>query len=107
VLTAKHFLDFPGLDFLIERLEGLSELGIDRFARARPLEEDGEIVSLFSQGHHQIAILLDAAAPLQDFLRFGLIFPEFGGGRPCFEAGQFFVEAGTFKDSSADRQRAC
>jgi hypothetical protein len=39
-------------------------------------------------------------------LRGNLVLPEIGRGGFGFEAGQFFVGAGGFKDSSADPQRA-
>jgi hypothetical protein len=107
VLAAEHLLDLAGLDFLVELVERFAELGIDRLAGARPLEEHAQIVAALAQRHHQIAILFDAPAALQDLLRFGLIFPEFRGGGAGLEAGQFFIETGGFKDSSADRQRAC
>jgi hypothetical protein len=105
VLAAEHLLDLAGLDFLVERLESLGELGIDRLPRFGPLDEDGEIVGALAQRHHQVAVLLEPFAALQDLLRFGLVFPEVGRGRLVLEAGQFFVGAGGFKDSSADRQR--
>jgi hypothetical protein len=107
VLAPEHFLDLAGLDFLVELVERPAELGIDRLAEVRPLEEHAQIVAAFPQRPHQIAILFDAPPALQDFLRFGLIFPEFRGGGAGLEAGQFFIETGGFKDSSADRQRAC
>jgi len=44
---------------------------------------------------------------LHDLLRLDLVLPEIGGGGAGFETGQFLVEAGGFKDSSADPQRAC
>jgi hypothetical protein len=56
---------------------------------------------------HEIAILFEAAAALQDFLRFGLILPEIGRGGAGLEAGQLFVGTGRFKDSSANRWRVC
>jgi hypothetical protein len=59
------------------------------------------------QRHHQVAILLEPSAALQDFLRFGLIFPEIRRGGARLEAGQFFVGTRGFKDSSGDRQRVC
>jgi hypothetical protein len=56
---------------------------------------------------HQIPIQLETAAALQNFLRFGLVFPEIGRGGAGFEAVQLFFRAGGFKDSSADRRRVC
>ena len=77
------------------------------FARLGPLDEHREVVALLLERHDEIAVLLEPAAALQDFLRFGLVFPEIGRGGARLEAGQFFVGAGAFKDSSADRQHAC
>jgi hypothetical protein len=107
VLAAEHFLDLAGLHLQIEAFERLRELGIHRLARLGPLDEDGEVVALFLEGQDEIAILLEPAAALQDFLRFGLIFPEVWRGGARLEAVQFFVGAGDLKDSSADRQRVC
>jgi len=64
-----------------------------------------EIVALAPQGEHEVAILLDPAAALEDFLGFGLVLPEIGGCGPGFDAGEFFFGLGRFKDSYADRQR--
>ena len=105
--TAEHLLDFAGLHFLVERVEGLGEFGVDRLARLGPFDEHREVVAALLERQHQVAILLEPAAALQDFLRFDLVLPEVGRGGARFEAGQFFVRAGGFKDSSADRQRAC
>jgi hypothetical protein len=107
VLATEHFLDLAGLHFLIERLERLAELGINGLARVGPLNQHGKIVALFLERQAQIAILLDATAPLQDFLGFSLVFPEVGGGGARLQAGQLLVESSGFKDSSADRSRAC
>jgi len=107
VLAAEHFLDLARLHFQVEAFERLRELGVDRFARLRPFEKDREVVALFLEGQDEIAILLEPAAALQDFLRFGLIFPEVWRGGARLEAVQFFVGAGDLKDSSADPQRAC
>jgi hypothetical protein len=107
VLAAEHLLDLAGLNLLVERLERLRELRIDRLARFRPFDEHAQVVALLPQRHHQIAILLKPAAALQDLLGFGLIFPEIGRGGSRLEAVQFFVGTGRFKDSSADRKLAC
>jgi hypothetical protein len=107
VLAAEHLFDLAGLHFLIEGVERLGEFGIDRLPRFGPLDQHGEIVAALPERHHQIAILLEAAAPLQDPLCFDLVLPEIGRGGFRFEAGQLFVGAGGFKDSSADSQRVC
>jgi hypothetical protein len=107
VLAAEHLLDLARLHFEVEAFERLGELGIHRFARLRPFDQDREIVALLLEGQDQIAILLEPAAALQGFLRFGLIFPEVWRGGARLEAVQFFVGAGDLKDSSVDPQRAC
>jgi hypothetical protein len=107
VLAAEHLLDLTGLHFLIERFERLSELGVDRLTRVRPFDQHREVVALLPERQHEIAILLDPAAPLQDLLRFGLVLPEIRSGGKRLEARQFLVRSSGFKDSSADRQRAC
>jgi hypothetical protein len=56
---------------------------------------------------HQIPIQLETAAALQNFLRFGLVFPEIRCGGAGFESIQFFFGVIGFKDSSADRRRVC
>jgi len=107
VLAAEHLLDLGGLDFLIERVERLRELGVHRFAGLRPLDEHREVVILFRQRAREIAVQLEPPAALQDFLRFGLVFPEIRGGGERFETRQLFVGAGRFKDSSSDPWRVC
>jgi hypothetical protein len=105
VLAAEHLLDFAGLHFGIESVEGGRELGVHRLTRFGPFDEDGQIVAFFPQRQHQIAILLEPPAALQRLLRFDLIFPEVGRGRTRLETIQFFVGTGCLKDSSADRRR--
>jgi hypothetical protein len=56
---------------------------------------------------HEIAVLFEAAAALQDFLRFSLILPEIGRGGASFESVQFVFGAGGFKDSSGGWRRVC
>ena len=87
VLAAEHLLDLAGLHFLIERLERLAELGVDRLARFGPLDEHGEVVALLLERHDQVAILLEPPAALLDLLGFGLVFPEIGRGGARVEAG--------------------
>jgi hypothetical protein len=106
VLAAEHLLDLAGLHLLIERLEPLCQLGVDRLPRLRPFDEDGKVVALALQRRDELAVLFEAPAALQDFLRFGLIFPEIGRGSARLEAGQFFLRTRRFKDSSGDPPRA-
>jgi hypothetical protein len=87
VLPPEHLLDLAGLHLLFEPVERLAELPFDRLARPGPFDEHAEIVTALLQRRHQLAILLEAAAALQDFLRFGLIFPEIGRGGALLEAG--------------------
>jgi hypothetical protein len=105
VLAAQHLLDLASLHFLVERVERMREFGVNGLARLGPLHEHGQIVALGPERAHEIAILLEPAAALQDLLRFSLVFPEIGRGRARFEAVQLFFRAGGFKDNSADCQR--
>src|SRR5205814_505131 len=103
VLAAQHLLDLPGLHLLVEGIERLTELGVDRLAGVGPLDQHGEIVALSLERQHEIAILLQPAPALLDLLRFGLVFPEIGGGRARFETRQLFNRLRDFKDSSGGR----
>jgi len=107
VLAAEHLLDLAGLHFLVERVERLRELRVDGLPGLRPLDEDAQVVALLLQRRDEIAILLEPAAALQDFLRLGLVLPEVGRGGFGFELGQFLFGAGGLKDSSADRRLSC
>jgi len=92
---------------LIERVERLRELRLDGLAGLEPLDQNAEVVSFLLEGMNELAILLETSPPLQDFLRFGLVFPEIGGGGFRFELGQFLFGTSGLKDSSADLKRAC
>jgi hypothetical protein len=107
VLAAEHLLDLAGLDLLIQRLERLRELGVDRLTRFRPLHQNGEILALPLERAHQIAILFKSSPALQDPLGLGLIVPEIRRRSSSFEAAQFFVGFRPLKDNSADRRRVC
>jgi hypothetical protein len=107
VLPAEHLLDFAGLDFLFEAFESRRKLPVHVLAGFSPLEQHRQIVAAAPERRGQIAILLQAAAALENTLSFGLIFPEVRRGGSRFEAGQFVVGAGCFKDNSADRPLAC
>jgi hypothetical protein len=107
MLAAEHLLDLAGLHFPIERLDGQRELGVNRLAGGRPLDEHAEVVASLLERHRQLPVLLETAAALQDLLGLGRVLPEVGRGGARLETGQFFGGMGGFKDSSADRQRAC
>ena len=97
--------DLGGLDFLIERIEGLTELRVDGFSGRRPLDENREVVALLAERIDEIAILLEPLAALEHLLSFGLVVPEVGSCGARLEPGQFILRAGGFKDNSADRRR--
>jgi hypothetical protein len=103
VFTAQHLLDLGGLHFLIERFECLREFGVDRLSRFRPFEQHREVFALFLERQAQIAILLEPATALEDFLCFSLVFPEIGRGGAGLEAGQLLVGSSGLKDSPEDR----
>jgi hypothetical protein len=106
VLAAEHLLDLAGLDLLVERLERVDELAVDRLAGFGPLHEHGEVVALLAQRDDELAILLEPSAALQDLLRFGLVLPEIWRGGARLEAGQFLFGPRGLKDSSGGRPRA-
>jgi len=106
-LAAEHLLDLSGLHLLVECVQRLRELGIDRLAGRGPFREHGKIVAPLPERQHEIAILFQAATALQELLRFGLVFPEIGRGGARLQAVQFVSRAGGFKDSSVARQRVC
>jgi hypothetical protein len=87
VLAAEHLLDLAGLDLLLQRVQGLTELRVDRFASLCPLDEHAEVIAALPERGHQILILFEPAAALQDFLRFGLVLPEVWRGGARLEAG--------------------
>jgi hypothetical protein len=93
VLAAEHLLDLAGLHFLIERLDPGEELLVHRLAGGRPFEQHREVVGLFLEREDQVAVLLEPAAALLDFLRFGLVLPEIGERGARVEAGQFFFRS--------------
>ena len=94
VLAAEHLLDLAGLHFLLERVERLTELGVDRLARLGPFDEHGEIVALLLERRHQLVVLLQATAALQDLLRVRLIFPEIGRRRRAPRGGLVLLQDG-------------
>jgi hypothetical protein len=95
------------LDFLIENVQGLGKFSVHGLAGRGPFDEDRQVVAPLLERQHEIAILLEAPAALQDLLGFGLVLPEIRRGGARLETVQFVEGTGGFKDSSVDRQRAC
>jgi hypothetical protein len=87
VFPAEHLLDLAGLYLLVERIQALREIGVDRLTGIGPLDEHGQIVHALLERHGEVAILLEPPAALQDLLSFGLVFPEVRRGSPRLEAG--------------------
>ncbi len=108
VLAAEHLLDLAGLHFLgrARRAPARTRRRPPRPPRPTRRARRDRRCCFFSDSD-EIAVLLQPAAALQDLLGFGLVFPEIGRGGARFEAGQFFVRACGFKDSSAGRPRVC
>ena len=76
-----------------------------RLARFRPLDEHLQVLAAASQRLAESAVLLEAAAALQQLLGACLIFPEIRRGDAFFYLGEFLFGAGGVKDSSAGRRR--
>jgi hypothetical protein len=106
VLAAEHLLDLAAFDEPSEFLDPLRELGRNILALLTPVDEHGEIVAFGLQRSNQLDFFFDAAAALEDFLRFGLVTPEIRGRCPGFYLRELFCGAGGLKDNSGDLRRA-
>jgi hypothetical protein len=106
VLAAEHLLDLAAFDEPGELLHPWRELGSDILALLGPVDEHSEIVAFGFQRRNQLDFFFDAAAPLQDFLCFGLVIPEVGGRGAGFYLGELFCRASGLKDNSGDLRRA-
>jgi hypothetical protein len=106
VLAAEHLLDLAAFDEPGEFLHPLRQVGNDILALLGPVDEHGEIVAFGFQRRNQIDFFFDAAAALEDFLRFGLITPEVRGRCAGFYLRELLGGAGGLKDNSGDPQRA-
>jgi hypothetical protein len=105
VLAAEHLFDLTALHLLVELIQPLRQIAVDRLAGVGPFEQDGEVVAARLELTGQLDILLEATTTLQDALRLGLILPEIRRRSPRFQPIQFVFGFGGFKDSYADRQR--
>jgi len=76
VLAAEHLLCLARINGGREILETLRQIVADRLSGFGPLDEDGEVVSPSFQGCAEIAVLLQAPAALEQFLRRPLVLPE-------------------------------
>jgi hypothetical protein len=105
VLAAEHLLGLAGVDERRQFVERAAEVVADRLAGFGPLDEDVEIVEAAPQRLAQVAIFLEPAAALEDFLGAGLILPEVRSGNAFFDFREFVLGAGGVKDGSAGRWR--
>jgi hypothetical protein len=106
VLAAEHLLDLGRLHLRLQLVEPARELVVHGFALLEPLEDDAEVVGGLVELAREVDVLLEAAAPLQDLLRFGLVLPEVGGRDLVLEPGQLLGGTCGLKDNSAGRRRA-
>jgi hypothetical protein len=105
VLAAEHLLGLAAFDGRGQLVQAANEVVEDRLARFEPLDQHREILAAPLEGPAQVAILLEAAAPLQQLLRPGLVLPEVRLGDALLYLCEFFCVAGDVKDSSAGRRR--
>jgi hypothetical protein len=106
VLAAEHFFDLAAFDEPRKLLHAVRELGCDIFALRGPVDEHGEIVAFRPERRNQLDFFFDAAAALEDLLRFGLVIPEVRGRCAGFYLGELVRRASCLKDNSGDRPRA-
>jgi hypothetical protein len=106
VLAAEHLLDLTRLDLGGEIGQPLFELVANRFATLSPFDENGQIVRPALERQAEIAILFETAAPLEELLRGGLVFPEVWFADLCLYGCQLGFELGGVKDNSEGRRRA-
>jgi hypothetical protein len=106
VLAAEHLLDLARVDFGGEARQPLLEFVADRFPAFSPFDEDGEIVRAALERQAEVPILFEAAAPLEELLRGGLVFPEVWFADLCLYGNELGFELGGVKDNSAGRRRA-
>jgi hypothetical protein len=100
VFAGEHLLALGGVDFLLELVEPALEVAGDLLARARPFEQDPQVVVAPLEGLQQRQVGLDAAAALHDFLRLGLVAPEVRSAYVFFDVGEQLLETCCLKDTS-------
>jgi hypothetical protein len=105
VFAAQHLLDLSGLDFGLERIEGLRQIAADVLTLLGPLEQDTEVIDPSCQRVAEFELVGELTPSLQGALRRGLILPEVGLADARFDPGQFVVCARGVKDSSGGRVR--
>jgi hypothetical protein len=105
VLAAEHLLRLARVDLARQVVETGGEVVADGFARFGPLGEHGKVVDAPLQRLAQRDVVFEAAPPLQQLLRGGLVLPEVRFADALLDFLQFVGRAGGVKDSSADRPR--
>jgi hypothetical protein len=84
VFAAEHLFGFRGVDLLLERVEGLGQIGGDVFTTLRPFEEYADVVDFLGEAVAELDVFRKTALPLQRLLRLGLVVPEVGRGDLLF-----------------------
>jgi hypothetical protein len=105
VLAAEHLPRLGRLHLLLQLGERADEIGLDRLALLRPLEEHGQIVDATRERSRELPVFLQARAALEQALGGLLVVPEVGRGYLLLDPRELLVQAGDVKDSSADRRR--
>jgi len=105
VLAAEHLLGLARVHLGGQVVEGAAEVVGDRLPRCGPLDQYREIVDAALQTVAEVAILFEAAPPLQELLRRRLILPEVRIRDAGFDECEFVRRLCGVKDSSAGRWR--
>jgi hypothetical protein len=105
VLAAEHLLRLAGIDGGREIVETLGQIFGNWLSGFRPFNKDGKVVGSSSQRLAEVAVFLQPASTLKQFLRRRLILPEIRIRDALFYCGELVCGAGRVKDSSAGRMR--
>jgi hypothetical protein len=100
VLAPEHLLRFRDVHFAFKVVEAANEIAEDVFALIGPLDQHAQVIAATSERFAQRGVLLEASAPLEHFLRLGLVLPEIRFGNALFELGHFLRRVCGLKDTS-------
>jgi hypothetical protein len=107
VLAAEHLFRLGRFDLDLELVERTREIGRDVFARARPLDENRQVLPATLQRIAQLAVFLEPPLALEDLLGLGLVVPEVRGGNALLDLLDLLLRMRRVKDTSASPPRAC